>query len=62
MEYTIALIKGDGIGPEIVSSAVRVLEAVSEKTGVVFHFKDYLAGGCAIDAVGQTLPDRKSVV
>ena len=58
MEYTIALIKGDGIGPEIVDSAVRVLDAVSEKTGVKFNFKSYLAGGSAIDAVGQTLPEE----
>ena len=58
MEYTIALIKGDGIGPEIVGSAVRVLEAVSEKTGAQFIFKEYLAGGAAIDTVGQTLPEE----
>ena len=58
MEFNIALIKGDGIGPEIVDSAVRVLDDVSEKTGVKFNFKSYLAGGSAIDAVGQTLPEE----
>ena len=56
MEYKIALVKGDGIGPEIVSAAVRVLEKVGEKYGHTFHFTDYLAGGCAIDATGVPLP------
>lgn len=56
MEFKIALVKGDGIGPEIVSAAVRVLEKVGEKYGHTFHFTDYLAGGCAIDATGVPLP------
>ena len=50
MNYTIALIKGDGIGPEIVTSAVRVLEKVGQKFGHRFAFSEYLMGGCAIDA------------
>lgn len=56
MEYQIALVKGDGIGPEIVDSAVRVLEKVGEKFGHTFHCTPYLAGGCAIDACGEPLP------
>ena len=58
MNYTIALIRGDGIGPEIVGSAVRVLEKVGQKFGHTFTFRDYLMGGCAIDACGTPLPDE----
>ena len=54
--YTIALLRGDGIGPEIVDSAVRVLEAVGEKFAIQFSFKPYLIGGAAIDACGEPLP------
>ncbi len=56
MKYNIALLKGDGIGPEIVSSAVRVMEKVGEKYGHNFNFTDYLIGGIAIDTVGEGLP------
>ena len=56
MNYNIALLKGDGIGPEIVDSAVRVLEAIGEKYGHKFNFTPYLIGGCAIDATGEPLP------
>lgn len=56
MNYNIALLKGDGIGPEIVDSAVRVLEEIGKKYGHVFNFAPYLIGGCAIDACGEPLP------
>ena len=56
MNYNIALLKGDGIGPEIVDSAVRVLNVVGEKFGHKFNFTPYLIGGCAIDATGEPLP------
>lgn len=56
MEFNIALIKGDGIGPEIVDGAVAVLEKVGEKFGHTFRFTRYLAGGEAIDATGEPLP------
>ena len=56
MEYNIALVKGDGIGPEVVDGAVAVLEKVGEKFGHTLRFKSYLAGGCAIDATGVPLP------
>lgn len=56
MEFNIALLKGDGIGPEIVDSAVRILEKIGEKFGHKFNFTPYLIGGCAIDAVGEPLP------
>lgn len=56
MKYNIALLKGDGIGPEIVSSAVKVMEKIGEKYGHEFCFTDYLIGGIAIDTVGEGLP------
>ena len=57
MKYNIALLKGDGIGPEIVDSAVRVLEKVGEKFGHEFSFKAYDIGGIAIDRHGKPLPE-----
>ncbi len=56
MNYNIALLKGDGIGPEIVSSAVLVMKKIGEKYGHEFNFTDYLIGGIAIDTVGEGLP------
>ena len=56
MNYKIGLLRGDGIGPEIVDSAVRVLEAVGKKYGHTFTFTPYLIGGSAIDACGEPLP------
>lgn len=58
MEYSIALLRGDGIGPEIVDSAVRVLKAMAEKFGHKFSFTPYLIGGAAIDATGVPLPQE----
>ena len=58
MQYKIALLRGDGIGPEIVDSAVRVLKAVGEKFGHEFLFTPYLIGGSAIDATGKPLPEE----
>ena len=58
MKYNIALLKGDGIGPEIVDSAVRVLEVVGKKYGHVFNFTPYLIGGAALDACGVPLPQE----
>ena len=54
--YKIGLLRGDGIGPEIVDSAVRVLEAVGKKYDIRFDFTPYLIGGSAIDACGEPLP------
>ncbi|MBQ6517192.1 MAG: 3-isopropylmalate dehydrogenase [Anaerolineaceae bacterium] len=56
MEFNIALVPGDGIGPEIVGSTVKVLETVAAKFGHTFNFTTYLAGGCAIDKYGEPLP------
>ena len=56
MNFNIALLKGDGIGPEIVDSAVRVLEKIGEKFDHTFAFTPYLIGGAAIDATSEPLP------
>ncbi len=57
MNYKIALIKGDGIGPEVVGEAVKVMDAIGEKFGHRFEYVDILMGGCAIDAVGKSYPE-----
>ena len=58
MQKNIALLRGDGIGPEIVDSAVAVLEVIAEKFGHKFNFTRYLIGGAAIDATGNPLPQE----
>ena len=55
--YTIGLLPGDGIGPEIVAQARRVLVAAAELAGVEMKFEEGLIGGAAIDAAGTALPD-----
>lgn len=57
MNKKIALIKGDGIGPEIVENAVRVLESVAAKYGHNFSFSDAPMGGNAVDKFGTPLPE-----
>ena len=57
MNYKIALIRGDGIGPEVVNEAVKVMDTVGAKFGHQFEYVDVLLGGCAIDAVGKSYPD-----
>lgn len=56
MKAKIVLLPGDGIGPEIVREARRVLEAVATRFDHEFHFQEELIGGCAIDATGEALP------
>ena len=58
MKYNIGLLRGDGIGPEIVDSAVRVLEAVGKKYGHEFSFTAYDIGGAALDKYGSPLPEE----
>jgi 3-isopropylmalate dehydrogenase len=58
MNKTIAVIRGDGIGPEIVKEAVGVLDAVAKKFGHSFTYREAPMGGCAIDAYGVPLPDE----
>ena len=57
MNKTIAVIKGDGIGPEIVGETVKILDTVAEKFGHTFTYVDAPMGGNAIDAFGVPLPD-----
>ncbi|MCR5187468.1 MAG: 3-isopropylmalate dehydrogenase [Treponema sp.] len=59
MEKTIALIPGDGIGPDVVGQAVKVLDKVAAKYGHKFNYKEVIAGGCAIDKFGQPLPQEQ---
>lgn len=54
----IAVLAGDGIGPEVVAQAQRVLNAVAERFAYHFTFEPALIGGCAIDASGTALPDE----
>jgi len=56
MTYKIAMVPGDGIGPEVTGAAAEVLRAVSDIYSCSFEFKEYLAGGCALDATGVPLP------
>ncbi|MCI2113069.1 MAG: 3-isopropylmalate dehydrogenase [Ruminococcus sp.] len=57
-DYKITLLKGDGIGPEIVNQAVKVLDKAGEKFGFTVEYDEALLGGCAIDATGVPLPDE----
>ena len=56
--YKIAVIKGDGIGPEIINEAVKVLKVVGEKFSFRLDFEDYLMGGIAYDLTGNPLPNE----
>ena len=57
-EYKIAVIQGDGIGPEVTEEAIKILKAVGEKFHHQFTFEYALAGGSAIDACGECLPKK----
>lgn len=57
-EYKITLLPGDGIGPEVLQQAVRVLQKVSDRTGIRFQTQEHLIGGCAIDAAGTALTEE----
>lgn len=56
--YNISIIKGDGIGPEIVDEAIKVLDAVAGTCGFELDYKEYLMGGIAIDVTGKPLPEE----
>lgn len=57
-EHKIVVLKGDGIGPEIVDEALKVLNAAGEKFGFKIQYDEQLMGGCAIDATGVPLPEE----
>src|SRR5215471_20391032 len=54
--YGVALLPGDGIGPEVTSEAVKVLKAIEDINGPTFRFQSGLIGGCALDATAVPLP------
>ena len=54
--YKITVLRGDGIGPEIVNECIKVLDKAGEKYGFKFEYNDQLLGGCAIDATGVPYP------
>ncbi|WP_300899729.1 3-isopropylmalate dehydrogenase, partial [uncultured Helicobacter sp.] len=56
MKKHIAVIYGDGIGKEVVTQALRILQAIADKYHHTFVCEEVLAGGCAIDACGECLP------
>lgn len=58
MDYKIAVLKGDGIGPEIVDQAIKVLKAVGEKFNHNFQFTEGITGASAIDQVGDPYPEE----
>jgi len=59
MTKNIAVIRGDGIGPEIVEQALNVLNRVAELYGHTFNYSDVDMGGCAIDKYGDPLPESQ---
>ena len=62
MKATIAVLPGDGIGPEVTAEGVKVLRAVAGKFGHDFEFRDGLIGGRAIDKMGTALPAETSAL
>lgn len=58
MQKKIVVLKGDGIGPEVVNQALKVLDAISAKFGCEFEYQEALIGGIAVDKFGVPLPDE----
>ena len=58
MEKKIAILKGDGIGPEIITQTIKVLDAIADRYGHTFIYKEALIGGVAIDETGGPLPEE----
>jgi 3-isopropylmalate dehydrogenase len=58
MNFNITLLPGDGIGPEVVHEAVRVLDVIASKYDHTFHYTERLMGGCSIDKYGTSLTDE----
>ena len=58
MNFNIAVIPGDGIGPEVIDESIKVLGKIGEKYNHNFEFEFLQAGGCAIDSLGTPLPDK----
>ena len=58
MKLNIALLPGDGIGPEIIEQGMKAVKAICQKYGHELNYKEALVGACAIDAVGNPYPDE----
>ncbi|SFC83266.1 3-isopropylmalate dehydrogenase [Clostridium uliginosum] len=58
MKYNIAVIPGDGIGPEVIEETIKILKVIGEKFDHRFDYEYLLAGGCAIDKYGTPLPQE----
>jgi 3-isopropylmalate dehydrogenase len=58
LEFKITLLPGDGIGPEVVAEAVRVLDVIASRYDHSFQYKERLMGGCSIDRYGTSLTDE----
>jgi 3-isopropylmalate dehydrogenase len=58
LDFRITLLPGDGIGPEVVAEAVRVLDVIASKYNHTFSFQERLMGGCSIDKYGSSLTDE----
>lgn len=58
MNYNIAVIPGDGIGPEVIDESIKVLNKIGEKYNHTFELEFLQAGGCAIDSMGTPLPEK----
>ena len=58
MQANIVLLPGDGIGPEVVAQAVRVLDVIASRWNHSFHYEEHLMGGCSIDRYGTALTEE----
>lgn len=58
MNFNIAVIPGDGIGPDVMAQTIKVLEKIGKNFNHTFKFTEVLAGGCAIDKTGNPLPQE----
>ncbi len=58
-DYNIAVIRGDGIGPEVIDSATQIMDEISKKYNHKFSYENVFMGGCAIDKFGEPLPDSE---
>lgn len=56
--YKLAVIKGDGIGPEVITEAQKVLDAVGKMENFILEYNEFLMGGCAYDTYGTPLPEE----
>jgi len=58
MEFRIAVLPGDGIGPEVINQALRLLKVIEQKEGIFFNLEEGLIGAVAIDETGNPLPEE----